>query len=57
LKKFATGHGGATKPMMESALRRKYPSFWNPYMDDNAIDAAWLYLWAKQNLGRLNTKL
>lgn len=53
LKKFATGHGGATKPMMSASLRRKHPALWSASLDDNAVDAAWLWLWAKQNLGRL----
>lgn len=52
LKRFATDHGGATKPMMAAALRRKHPSIWTAALDDNAVDAAWLWLWAKQNLGR-----
>jgi hypothetical protein len=53
LKLFATGHGGATKSMMASALRRKHPDVWNGALDDDAIDAAWVWLWAKQNLGRV----
>lgn len=73
LKKFATGHGGATKEMMCSALCRKFPMrFCLPEgiakrefvmenrpekyalaQDDNAVDAAWLALWAQHNLGRM----
>lgn len=51
LKKFATGHGGATKPMMAAALRRA--GYWQPHFDDNACDAAWLWLWGMKNLGRM----
>jgi len=53
LKKFATGHGGATKQMMSDALRKKHWDIWTAHLDDNAIDAAWLWLWAKKNLGRI----
>lgn len=57
LKKFATGHGGATKEMMAKALRTQYPEFkeaiWRG-LDDNAIDAIWLWLWAKKNLSRID---
>lgn len=52
LKKFA-GHGGADKDMMRSFLVRKHPELFDMSLDDNAIDAAWLWLWAKQNLGRV----
>lgn len=52
LKKFATGHGGADKALMSAALHRGYSSLWNSRLDDNAIDAVWLWVWAKQNLGR-----
>jgi hypothetical protein len=52
LKKFATGHGGATKEMMSNALKRQYPQHWNPLLDDNAVDALWLWLWADRNLTR-----
>lgn len=53
LKKFATGSGAADKPAMSAALRKARSSYWNDKLDDNAIDAAWLYLWALQNLGRM----
>jgi hypothetical protein len=72
LKRFATGHGGATKTMMCSALCRKFPDRFkmhgkesvseqvpNSYaftQGDDAVDAAWLALWAKHNLGRLVTR-
>jgi len=52
LKKFATGSGSATKPMMAAALQRRYRSMWTPHLDDNAVDAAWLWLWAEKNLSR-----
>lgn len=70
LKRFATGHGGATKAMMCSALVRKNSRFFksdNPeyvwyqppitrnreLLDDNAVDAIWLWQWAAQNLSRI----
>jgi hypothetical protein len=53
LKLFATRCGGATKEMMKSALTRRYPAFANSALDDNAIDAIWIWLWAKQNLSRI----
>lgn len=54
LKKFATGHGGATKEMMETALRRQHPEIFRQKrpLDDNGVDAAWLCLWAKHVFGR-----
>lgn len=40
LKKFATGHGAATKDMMASALRRTNPEFFSVRQpDDNEVDA------------------
>lgn len=51
LKLFATGHGGATKPMMTSALKRA--GYWQPGFDDDAVDAAWVWLWGMKNLGRM----
>lgn len=64
LKKFATGHGGATKEMMMKAVQ-----LWNPErfvfrkdhvldyntnskLDDNACDALHLARWANTNLAR-----
>lgn len=52
LKKFATGNGGATKEQMEIALKRQHPTRWTMGLDDNAIDAVWLWLWAQKNLSR-----
>lgn len=64
LKKFATGHGGATKEMMCSALVKQDSRF-TAHMDplkvtyggwwrnDDTVDAVWLWKWAKQNLGRM----
>lgn len=49
LKKFATGHGGATKDMMESAYRRTFKVEENG-LDNNAFDALWLYQWAAQKI-------
>lgn len=58
LKKFATGHGGATKEMMESALRRQHPEILNQKqaLDDNGVDAAWLWFWANRSLARYVAK-
>jgi hypothetical protein len=53
LKLYATGHGNAVKTMMNAALRKKHPEIWLPSLDDNATDAAWVWLWAKHNLGRM----
>jgi hypothetical protein len=52
LKKYATGSGAADKNLMMWALRKQWPGYYNETLDDNAIDAAWLWLWAKQNLSR-----
>lgn len=65
LKKFATGHGGATKEMMMGACARHYPDrltfdgkllfdkHTNEALDDNAADAILLARWAIQNLSRI----
>lgn len=52
LKKFATGHGGATKEMMSAALPVELK---NKGYDDNAVDAIWLLKWAQHNLSRIAT--
>lgn len=52
LKKFATSNGGATKEQMSAALKRQHPGRWNANLDDNTIDAIWLWLWAQKNLSR-----
>lgn len=55
LKKFATGHGGATKEMMAAALSRKHPEIHlTENATDDTVDAIWLWQWAKINLGRSN---
>jgi hypothetical protein len=48
LKRFATGHGGATKEMMRSAYDKidNLPSA----VDDNAVDAYFLWKWAQDHL-------
>lgn len=52
LKKFATGHGGADKAMMGRALSHyDIPVCFNS-LDNNAVDAVWLWLWARQNLAK-----
>ena len=53
LKLFATGHGRATKEAMAAALYREHPEMRKKGYDDNAVDAIFLWKWAKHNLGRL----
>lgn len=53
LKKFATGNGSAKKEDMARAFMKQ--GGWLGEYDDNAIDAYFIWKWAKQNLGR--TKL
>jgi len=50
LKKFATGDGNADKHAMALALMERYPTAWKPNMDDNAVDAAHILLWAESQL-------
>lgn len=52
LKLFATGNGAATKQAMAKALSRQ-PLFHEYTLDDNGVDAAWLWIWAKKNLTRI----
>lgn len=54
LKKFA-GAGNLDKDGMSKALRTQHPSLWRPSYDDNAIDAMWIWLWAKHTLGRIKS--
>lgn len=54
LKKFATGSGNANKEAMRRYL--KDPRFDKPTLiDDNQVDAIWLWLWAEKTLSRLKT--
>lgn len=53
LKKFATGNGAADKPTMSKWLRSQYPEIWTPELNDDAVDAAWLWLWAKKTFARM----
>lgn len=46
IKKFATGHGNAKKPDMERAARARWPGV--EFVDDNEIDALWLWSYAVQ---------
>jgi len=62
LKVFAAGHGAATKDMMAAWLCKKCPNDFrhfdgatrrvdnNEVLDDNAVDAIHLLLWAEQTL-------
>ena len=49
LKKFATGHGGATKEMMAAALSKVEPQFSTDW-DDNQVDARWLRRYAEARI-------
>jgi hypothetical protein len=51
LKSFA-GHGSADKDRMLRFLQEQHPALAIRCGDDNAVDAAWLWLWAQHNLGR-----
>lgn len=53
LKKFATNNGSADKAQMAAALYRQQPELKTAGLDDNAVDAIWLYSWAVQNLSRM----
>lgn len=51
LKLFATGNGHATKEMMFAALAKKHPNLAGGLANnDDAVDAAWLWVWAKEKL-------
>lgn len=55
LKKFATGNGGADKDAMRRAFdRTDFTPFKRPEndLDDNGIDATFMWLWAMKNLNR-----
>jgi hypothetical protein len=52
LKKFATGFGSASKDAMAAAMERQHPALLKECSDENAVDAAWLWLWAQVNLSR-----
>lgn len=53
LKKFATGYHQATKEAMLKYLLRRFPQERVMGLDDNAVDAVWLYKWAEHNLARV----
>jgi len=53
LKIFATGHGGATKVMMATALYKQHPELKEKCLGDDAVDAIFLFKWAEKNLSRL----
>lgn len=53
LKKFATGHGGATKEMMREAAYKIVGSNLVLGCDDNAIDAFWIDRWTRYTFGRV----
>ncbi len=53
LKQFATGYGAADKDAMARALYKKHPVFKAQGLDDNGVDAAWLWLWAAETFKRM----
>lgn len=55
LKSFATGYGAADKDAMARALYKKHPQFLEQKLDDNGVDAAWLWLWAAQTFKRMGS--
>jgi hypothetical protein len=50
LKKFAC-NGNATKEMMAYAAKKRLGPL-DPNLDDNAIDALWIFTWARATLRR-----
>jgi hypothetical protein len=56
LKLFATGYGQADKALMEKKLKALHPEIPCDNLGDDAIDAIWIWLWAKHNLARIDTK-
>lgn len=52
LKKFAC-FASAKKGHMRNSLLKKYPEINISAVDDNAVDAIWLYKWAEYFLARL----
>lgn len=50
LKLFATCCGNADKSAMFRALQKKHPQI--KVVGDDAIDAVWIWLWAKETLSR-----
>lgn len=53
LKKYATGNGAADKAAMSGFLELRHPNLWTPALGDDAVDAVWLWLFAKENLCRM----
>lgn len=52
LKKFATGTGNADKELMQKHLFLQHPEWKAAKLDDNAVDALWIFYWAQQTLCR-----
>lgn len=52
LKKFATGNGNADKEQMAKALYTQQPELKTAGLNDDAIDAIWIYSWAVQTFRR-----
>lgn len=54
LKKFATGAGNADKVGMKNNLHLQHPEWKGAKLDDNAVDALWLFYWGLQTFSRMN---
>lgn len=53
LKKYATGSGAADKEAMKKALFLLAPNLKTVNMDDNGVDAVWIWRWAAEHLCRM----
>jgi hypothetical protein len=53
LKKFATNAGNADKELMARHLYLQHPEWRTAKLDDNAVDALWLFYWAQHTLSRI----
>lgn len=53
LKLWATGYGKADKDRMAQALFKQFPEFRGQNLNDDAIDAIWLFKWAQTHLSRV----
>jgi Holliday junction resolvasome RuvABC endonuclease subunit len=54
LKMFATGMPGAKKERMLEALKKAEPTLDFARMDDNMVDAIWLWSWAQRTFRAFN---
>lgn len=54
LKLFATGSGSADKDLMKKHLLAQHPEWRGVALDDNAVDALWLFYWGQHAFARSN---